>query len=46
MNDLGMKWNSSYKKCARIVGEVLGKYILTETVQYTTHCKDGTDIFT
>lgn len=26
MNDLGMKWNSSYKKCARIVGEVLGKY--------------------
>ncbi|MFA6073266.1 MAG: DNA gyrase subunit A [Candidatus Woesearchaeota archaeon] len=26
MNDLGMKWNTSYKKCARIVGEVLGKY--------------------
>ncbi|MGV8162026.1 MAG: DNA gyrase subunit A [Candidatus Nanoarchaeia archaeon] len=26
MNDLGMKWNSPYKKCARIVGEVLGKY--------------------
>jgi DNA gyrase subunit A len=26
MNDLGMRWNSSYKKCARIVGEVLGKY--------------------
>lgn len=26
MNDLGMKWNSSFKKCARIVGEVLGKY--------------------
>lgn len=26
MNDMGMKWNSSYKKCARIVGEVLGKY--------------------
>jgi len=26
MNDLGMKWNMSYKKCARIVGEVLGKY--------------------
>jgi DNA gyrase subunit A len=26
MNDLGMRWNTSYKKCARIVGEVLGKY--------------------
>lgn len=26
MNDMGMKWNSPYKKCARIVGEVLGKY--------------------
>lgn len=26
MNDMGMKWNSSYKKSARIVGEVLGKY--------------------
>ena len=26
MNDLGMKWNTAYKKCARIVGEVLGKY--------------------
>ncbi|MFP4568299.1 MAG: DNA gyrase subunit A [Candidatus Woesearchaeota archaeon] len=26
MNDLGIKWNTSYKKCARIVGETLGKY--------------------
>ncbi|MCC7575087.1 DNA gyrase subunit A [Candidatus Woesearchaeota archaeon] len=26
MNDLGIKWNSPYKKCARIVGETLGKY--------------------
>ncbi len=26
MNDMGMKFNSPYKKCARIVGEVLGKY--------------------
>ncbi|MGD0857433.1 MAG: DNA gyrase subunit A, partial [Dehalococcoidia bacterium] len=26
MNDLGMRHNSSYKKSARIVGEVLGKY--------------------
>jgi DNA gyrase subunit A len=26
MNDMGMKWNSPYKKSARIVGEVLGKY--------------------
>ncbi|NQU98119.1 DNA gyrase subunit A [Candidatus Woesearchaeota archaeon] len=26
MNDMGMRYNSSYKKCARIVGEVLGKY--------------------
>ena len=26
MNDLGMGPNSAYKKCARIVGEVLGKY--------------------
>ena len=26
MNDMGMKHNSSFKKSARIVGEVLGKY--------------------
>ncbi len=26
MNDMGMRHTSSYKKCARIVGEVLGKY--------------------
>src|SRR3989344_4187191 len=26
MNDLGMLHNRPYKKCARIVGEVLGKY--------------------
>ncbi len=26
MNDMGMRHNTPYKKCARIVGEVLGKY--------------------
>lgn len=26
MQDLGVNWNKSYKKSARIVGEVLGKY--------------------
>lgn len=26
MNDMGLKHNSPHKKCARIVGEVLGKY--------------------
>jgi len=26
MNDLGLNYNRPYKKCARIVGEVLGKY--------------------
>lgn len=26
MQGLGLRWNSSYKKSARIVGEVLGKY--------------------
>ena len=26
MHDLGLRANTSYKKCARIVGEVLGKY--------------------
>ena len=26
MQDMGMRHNSPYKKCARIVGEVLGKY--------------------
>jgi len=26
MNDMGMQHNKPYKKCARIVGEVLGKY--------------------
>lgn len=26
MHELGVHWNRSYKKCARIVGDVLGKY--------------------
>ena len=26
MNDLGLHWNRGYKKSARIVGDVLGKY--------------------
>lgn len=26
MNDMSMRWNTPFKKCARIVGEVLGKY--------------------
>ncbi|MFH1416356.1 MAG: DNA gyrase subunit A [Elusimicrobiota bacterium] len=26
MNDIGVTYNKAYKKCARIVGEVLGKY--------------------
>ncbi len=26
MHDMGMRHNSAFKKCARIVGEVLGKY--------------------
>ncbi|MBU0667278.1 MAG: DNA gyrase subunit A [Nanoarchaeota archaeon] len=26
MNDIGLKYSGSHKKCARIVGEVLGKY--------------------
>src|SRR6059036_2305153 len=26
MNELGLNYNKPYKKCARIVGEVLGKY--------------------
>ena len=26
MNDLGSQWNRAYKKSARIVGDVLGKY--------------------
>lgn len=26
MNDIGIKYNTAFKKCARIVGEVLGKY--------------------
>ncbi|MBU1976281.1 MAG: hypothetical protein KKG59_07810, partial [Nanoarchaeota archaeon] len=26
MNDMGMRYNTASKKCARIVGEVLGKY--------------------
>jgi DNA gyrase subunit A len=26
MNDLSMRYNQPYKKCARIVGEILGKY--------------------
>ena len=25
-SDLGASWNRGYKKCARIVGEVMGKY--------------------
>ena len=26
MNDLGLQWNKSYKKSARVVGDVIGKY--------------------
>ena len=26
MNELGVQWNRSYKKSARIVGDVIGKY--------------------
>ena len=26
MNELGVTYNKAYKKCARIVGDVLGKY--------------------
>ena len=26
MNDLGVQWNRGYKKSARIVGDVMGKY--------------------
>ena len=26
MNELGLNWNRGHKKCARIVGDVLGKY--------------------
>src|SRR5512143_3161390 len=26
MNELGVDWNRPYKKCARIVGDVIGKY--------------------
>lgn len=26
MSELGVQWNGPYKKCARIVGDVLGKY--------------------
>ncbi|MFQ6673229.1 MAG: DNA gyrase subunit A, partial [Fidelibacterota bacterium] len=26
MSELGLGWNRPYKKCARIVGDVLGKY--------------------
>ncbi|MCK4904596.1 MAG: hypothetical protein KAS35_07865, partial [Candidatus Marinimicrobia bacterium] len=26
MNELGSQWNRAYKKSARIVGDVLGKY--------------------
>src|SRR5690349_7758366 len=26
MNELGLDWNRAYKKCARIVGDVIGKY--------------------
>jgi len=26
MNELGSSWNRPFKKCARIVGDVMGKY--------------------
>mgnify|MGYP003694492981 CR=1 FL=1 len=26
MNELGLDWNKKYVKCARVVGEVMGKY--------------------
>ena len=36
-SDLGATWNRSYKKSARIVGEVLGKYHPMETRLFMTH---------
>ena len=36
MSELGSGWNRPYKKSARIVGDVLGNTIPTETVRFTT----------
>ena len=36
MHELGIRANTAYKKSARIVGEVLGKYHLTVIVLYMT----------
>ena len=51
MNDLGMHHNSSYRKSARIVGEVLGKYhphgdtsvyeAMVRMVRHVTHESGG-----
>ena len=38
MHDQGMRPNSSYKKSARLVGEVLGKYHPAAAMRYT-ECK-------
>ena len=34
MHELGLLSNRAHKKSARVVGEVLGKYILMGTVQF------------
>ncbi len=37
MHEMGLRSNSSYKKCARIVGDVLGKYHPMGMGQYMMH---------
>jgi DNA gyrase subunit A len=34
MHDMGMRHNSAYRKSARVVGDVLGKYHPTVTLPY------------
>ena len=37
MHELGIRYDKPYRKCARIVGDTMGKYHPTETVPSMTH---------
>jgi len=36
MHENGYDWNKAYRKSARVVGDVIGKYIRTATSRSTT----------
>ena len=45
MYELGLTPDRPFRKCARVVGDVLGKYHPHEIKQYMMHCKTSAKLF-